>query len=244
MIAIVLVGGKHTVLSEAHPDTPHTLVPIAGEPIASWLTYWLKSQGFKHIIFSAGYGADKFTAWASQITSQEDDLIVDVVTEPRPMGTAGAIANCLKRYPSSTILVANGDSLLLTNLKLAINQFQANSNLDGIILSTSISNAGRFGSLECDANQRLVGFHEKQSGTGPVNAGLYLFRSHLFEDISSDKEVSLEYGCFPTWLEAGKHIRVKQTDAPFIDMGTPEALKQAAEKIKKYQVEIMGEEVT
>jgi len=244
MIAIVLVGGKHTVLSNAHRDVPHTLVPLSGEPIASWLTYWLKSQGFKHIIFSAGYGADKFKAWAHQIASQEDDLIVDVVTELRPMGTAGAIANCLRRYPSPTILVANGNSILLANLNYVISEFQANPNLDGMILSTSISNAGRFGSLECDANQRLIGFHEKQSGTGPVNAGLYLFQSHLFEDISADKEVSLEYDCFPKWLEAGKHIKVEQTNAPFIDMGTPDALKQATEKIKQYQVEIIGEEVT
>ena len=133
---------------------------------------------------------------------------------------------------------------MLTDLKPTINQFQATPNLDGMILSTSISNAGRFGSLECDAKQRLVGFHEKQSGTGPVNAGLYLFRSHLFENISADKEVSLEYDCFPTWLEAGKHISVEQTAAPFIDMGTPEALKQAEEKIKKHQFEITGEETT
>ena len=98
MIAIVLVGGKHTVLSDAHPNIPHTLVPVAGEPIASWLTYWLKNQGFKHIVFSAGYGADEFTAWANQFSSQEDDLIIDVVTESRPMGTAGATANCLRRF--------------------------------------------------------------------------------------------------------------------------------------------------
>tara|TARA_R110002110_G_scaffold415719_1_gene654213 strand:+ start:51517 stop:52260 length:744 start_codon:yes stop_codon:yes gene_type:complete len=244
MIAIVLVGGKHRILSDTHPNIPHTLVPIAGEPIASWLTYWLKNQGFKHIIFSAGYGADEFRDWASQFSSQEDDLIIDVVTESRPMGTAGATASCLRRYPASTILVINGNSLLLTDLKPTINQFQSNPNLDGMILSTSISNAGRFGSLECDANQRLIGFHEKQSGTGPVNAGLYLFRSHLFENISSDKETSLEYDCFPTWLKAGKHISVEQTNAPFIDMGTPKALKQAEEKIKKYQLEIMGEEAT
>src|SRR5690606_27342356 len=51
MIAIVLVGGKHNIISETNPLLPLGLVPIAGEPVISWITKWLKQQGFKHIIF-------------------------------------------------------------------------------------------------------------------------------------------------------------------------------------------------
>lgn len=242
MIAIVLAGGKQTVLSEAHAHLPNALIPVAGEPIVAWITYWLMHQGFKHIIYSAGYGAEKLSAWTTQLTRQDNDLLLDVAAESRPLGTAGAAANCLRRYPSSSVLVLNADSLLLTDLHAMITKFQQNPNIDAMILSTTIRNAGRFGSLEHDAQNRLVGFHEKQSGTGPVNAGVYLFRSHLLEQIPSDKVTSLEYHCFPKWLEEGKHILVEPTNAPFIDMGTPEALKSAEEKIEHYKGKILGEE--
>lgn len=243
MIAIVLAGGKQTVLSEAHPNVPNALVPVAGEPIVAWITYWLIQQGFKHIIYSAGFGSEQLSAWATHLTSQDNSLLLDVVTESRPLGTAGAAANCLRRHPSSSVLVVNADALLLTDLRPATEYFKIHKNLDAMILSTSISNAGRFGSLEFDENNRLLGFHEKQSGTGPVNAGIYFFRGTLLDNIPSDKVFSLEYHCFPKWLEEGKQIHVEHTDAPFIDMGTPEALKKAEQKILKNRDRIIGEEV-
>lgn len=241
MIAIVLVGGKQKIISEKKPDTPLGLLNIAGEPIVSWITKWLKQQGFKHIVFSAGTGAEQIKAWANHVSSQEDNLLVDVVVEPRPLGTAGAAAYCIRRYPCSNALIINGDSLLLTNLKPSIRKLKNTPELDGIIMGTKITNAGRFGSLECDKNHRLIGFHEKQSGNGFVNAGVYLLRSHLLENIHSDKEMSLEYDCFPHWLQQGKQIYVTSSPKPFIDMGTTEAFKNAEEQILLYQAEITGE---
>lgn len=241
MIAIVLVGGKHNIISETNPDTPLGLLPIAGEPVVSWITKWLKQQGFKHIIFSAGFGADKIIAWANHISSQENDFFVDVVAESRPLGTAGAAAFCARRYPSSTILVANGDALLLTNLKPSLRKLQSDSSLDGIIMGAKVANAGRYGSLECDSENRLIGFHEKKSGTDVVNAGVYLLRSHLLEDLNADKEISLEYDCFPMWLKAGKEIHVSRCSDPFIDMGSIEALKGAEEQMLRYQALLTGD---
>lgn len=235
MIAIVLAGGKHQVVSESNPETPLALLSMAGEPVISWITKWLMQQGCQHIVFSAGYGADKMAAWASHISSQESNLFIDVVTESRPLGTAGAAAYCLRRYPTRYVLIVNGDSLLLTNLKPAIHTLKHNPQLDGIIVGAQITNAGRFGHLECDAQNRLIGFHEKQSGNGLINAGVYLLQSQLLENIQSDKMVSLEYDCFPQWLKQNKQIDVLPSADPFIDMGTPEALKNAEQQILRYR---------
>lgn len=241
MIAIVLVGGKHTVIDEAHPNLPLSLIPIAGEPVIAWITKWLKLQGFKHIVLSAGFGADKITSWAEQAANQEPDFIIDVVSESRPLGTAGAVANAIRRYPSSTVLITNGDSLLLTDLKPSLKKLTNTPDLDGIIMSTKITNAGRFGALECDSKNTLIGFHEKQSGSDVINAGLYLLRSHLFESIQSDKEISLEYECFPQWIAQQKQILVEKSTAPFIDMGTSEAIKVAEALLIQHQAQITGE---
>ena len=74
-----------------------------------------------------------------------------------------------------------------------------------------------------------------QAGKGLINAGVYLLRNNLFDDIIADKELSLEYDCFPTWLQERKRFEVTDDAAPFIDIGTPESLKRANELIENYQ---------
>ncbi len=85
-----------------------------------------------------------------------------------------------------------------------------------MIVGTSVNNAGRFGTLEVDNNQRLLAFKEKHPGNGPINAGIYLLRNELLSDIITHKETSLEYDCFPHWLNEGKQIEVIDYNAPFM----------------------------
>ena len=241
MIAIVLVGGKQSLVSELYPDLPTSLIPIAGEHFLYWLTQWLKSQGFRHIVFSAGKNSDKIAAWANHFAMLEPSLCLDVVTESRPLGTAGAAALCAKRYPSTFSFIFNGDSILLTNLRPAISKLKKSKNLDGIILGTSITNAGRFGTLEVDEKHSLKAFKEKEPGRGLINAGVYMLRNELLTDIDTAKELSLEYNCFPQWLKENKQIHVMDDTSPFIDIGTPDSLRRADKLVNQYQDVITGQ---
>lgn len=241
MIAIVLVGGKQTSVSELYPDLPLPLISVAGEPFLYWLTQWLKTQGFTHIVYSAGHFSEKITAWAHQLASLEPTLCLDVVTEIRPLGTAGAAVLCANRFPSPFTFIVNGDSILLTDVQSAIEKLKNNPHIDGIILGTSITNAGRFGALEVNQNNKLCAFKEKQPGNGLINAGAYLLRHELLANFNADKELSLEYDCFPLWLSLGKHIEVIDGTSPFIDIGTPETLKKAHDMIMEHQPIITGQ---
>jgi D-glycero-alpha-D-manno-heptose 1-phosphate guanylyltransferase len=239
MIAIVLVGGKGSLLND-HPDLPNSLVHVAGEPFLFWLSYWLKSLGVTHIVYSAGHHAEKIEAWANHFANIEPSLCLDVVTESRPLGTAGAAALCAKRFPSTFTFIVNGDSILLAPIQPAIQRLMNNSDTDGIIFGTNVTNAGRFGTLEVDNTNRLLAFKEKKPGNGAINAGVYLLRNELLSEVISGKEHSLEYDCFPQWVNEHKHIHVMDTPAPFIDVGTPEALKRAEKLIHQYQGLITG----
>lgn len=240
MIAIVLVGGKGSLVSELYPELPPPLIPVNGQPFLYWLTLWLHAQGFKHIVYSAGHHAEKMSAWVNHMADIQPDMCLDIVTEARPLGTAGAAALCAKRFPSPYTVVVNGDSILLTNIGPQLEKLRNQTNLDGIILGASVTNAGRFGTLETDEEHRLLAFKEKQPGNGAINAGVYLLKSELLSDINSDKELSLEYDCFPQWLTQGKQIEVVENDSPFIDIGTPETLKRAHELVVEHQTIITG----
>ncbi len=234
MVAIILVGGKHLL---------NPLTPVAKHPFLYWLSLWLKSQGLTHLVYSVGSQyADKISAFAQQLASAEPALCLDVVIESRPLGTGGAAALCAQRFPSDYSLVVNGDSILLSQIRPAIHMLKQQATLDGILFGTPITNAGRFGTLEVNAQQQLTAFREKQPGNGPVNAGVYLLRHTLLANVSTDKESSLEYDCFPQWLAAGKNIGVFAQSAPFIDIGTPETLKRAHELVVEYQPYISGQQ--
>ncbi len=233
MVAIVLVGGKHLL---------NPLIPVAKEPFLYWLTLWLKSQGVAHIVYSTSHQhADKITAFTQHLANSLPMLCIDVITEARPLGTGGGSALCAQRFPSDYTLIVNGDSILLCDIRSAFQKLQQNPTLDGIIFGVNLPNAGRFGTLEVDDNQLLNAFREKQPGKGAVNAGVYLLKNELLTNVNPDKESSLEYDCFPQWLNQGKSIAVIDGSEPFIDIGTPETLKRAHELVEEYQPLIMGQ---
>lgn len=234
MVAIVLVGGKHLL---------NPLIPVAKQPFLYWLTLWLKSQGLSHIVYSASsQQAPKIEAFAQYLMSTMPSLCLDVVTEARPLGTGGAAALCAQRFPSNYTLIVNGDSILLSDIRPAFKKLQQDPTLDGIIFGATIANAGRFGTLEVDVHQQLSAFKEKQPGKGSINAGVYLLKNELLQDVNPDKESSLECDCFPTWLTMGKLFAVMDNHAPFIDIGTPETLKKAHEMVIQHQPFISGQQ--
>ncbi len=96
-----------------YPELPFPLIPVSGEPFLFWVTQWLKTLGFSHIVYSAGHFAEKVTAWAHHAASIDPSLCLDVVVEHRSLGTAGATTLCANRFPSSFTFVVNGNSILL-----------------------------------------------------------------------------------------------------------------------------------
>jgi D-glycero-alpha-D-manno-heptose 1-phosphate guanylyltransferase len=232
MTAIVLAGGRPSIVNANYPELPTALIPVAGAPFLHWLTLWLKAQGILDIVFAGGYKGEKLLAWAGQTSSIHPELCLDVVIEGRPQGTGGAIALCAKRFPDDYFIILNGDCLLLTNLKTALAEIKRNRKLDGIILGTSLTNAGRFGALSIDDNGNLTQFNEKRPNDGLINAGIYILKKELLDEIVVDKSSSIEVDYFPKWLNDGRKFKVICSDAPFVDIGTPESLAKAEEMLQ------------
>lgn len=229
MTAIILVGGKD--------DAP--FMQTANEPFLFWLTQWLKKHQFNQIVYSAAHNSEKIQTCVNDIANREPKLCLDVVTENTPLGTGGAAALSAQRHPANTVLITNGDSLLLEDLQQGIAILKSDPQIDGILFATTLPNAGRFGRLALENNQ-LVEFKEKEAGSGPINAGIYLLRSKLLREIASEKNVSLERDCFPAWLKQGKHFHVIVSKAPFLDLGSQDGLKQAEQFFDEHHDIIMG----
>ena len=243
MTAIVLAGGKKSLLNELYPDLPPALVPLAEKPFLYWLTQWIKQQAFNQIVYGAGIHFDTISAWANQQALLDADYCFDVFGETRPLGTAGATLQAAKRFPSEVFLVVNGDSLVLTDITPYLEKLKETPELDGMLIGANLNNAGRFGSLLVNEQGILEAFKEKQPSKALCNTGVYLLKQPLLEKLPSDKELSLEYDCFPKWIEQGKRFEVIPFDGPFIDIGSPESLSKVRETMVPFLKTLHAEPV-
>lgn len=63
MKTILMAGGRGTRIAELFPNIPKPLIPVAGMPILEREIRSLCAQGFKDIILTVGYLADKIIAY-------------------------------------------------------------------------------------------------------------------------------------------------------------------------------------
>ena len=105
----------------------------------------------------------------------------------------------------------------------------------GAILGLRVEDASRYGTVACDPEGWLVSFQEKRPGAGIINAGVYLLRASAVAEFPKQFPLSFEREVFPALYMGRKRLKVCVTQAPFLDIGTPETLPQAAEFLKQHQ---------
>ena len=176
--AVILAGGKGTRIAALYPNTPKPMIPVVGHPFLHWVTAWVVGQGIRDVVYSVGHLAEQIQAWVTGL-EHLPGVRLRYRGERVPLGTGGGALNCLDLCAES-VLVLNGDSLVLVDIEPAFARFRG-EDLDGIIIATEVPDASRYGSLETDDAGLLCGFHEKRSGRGLINCGVYLFRHQLLE---------------------------------------------------------------
>lgn len=220
MRAYVLCGGFGTRLRSVIHDTQKAVVPVHGEPFLLHVLRQLADSPVTEVVLCAYYRADQLAAQQAFL-AQQTGLSVQLVVEPEPLGTGGALLNALQQYPASErFLVLNADTFVQANGYQQLATAQGNG-----ILAVQVDDTSRYGTLEVTAQGDLVGLHEKAaSGAGLINAGVYAFEAHLFDDFAVTP-MSLERDLLPAVL-ATVPIKTHVYAGPFIDIGTPEALQR------------------
>ncbi|HZQ47699.1 MAG TPA: nucleotidyltransferase family protein [Verrucomicrobiae bacterium] len=224
--AVILAGGFGTRVRHLLPDLPKPMAPVAGKPFLEWVIRFLAAQGLRQVVLSTGYKSELVEEHFRE--HRINKMQISCVAETEPLGTAGGFLNAVKATGEkpSAWLVVNGDSLVFADLCTMFEKL-ANPACAGVVVGRSVPDTSRFGSLACDANGRLLQFAEKRSGAGTVNGGIYLLRDSLLAEFPPQSPLSFETEVFPLLIEQGEWLEVISSNAPFLDIGTPETLPQA-----------------
>lgn len=99
--AIILAGGFGTRLRPIiGDDTPKCMAPIMGKPMISFIINNMKKQGIEDITLALHYKPESFVKKFGHLRCVIEDM---------PLGTGGAIKNCIEG--DEPVLVCNGDTI-------------------------------------------------------------------------------------------------------------------------------------
>ncbi len=225
LTAVVLAGGRGTRIASLYPDLPKPLIPARGEPFLHWVTAWLATQGVRDVVYSTGYLGEQIENWVASLESTSE-VRLRCRRETKALGTGGGIINCLDLC-ADTVLALNGDSMLIADLGPFFARFDE-TGVDGVLLGLHVEDAARYGTIDIDMQGFLRAFAEKRSGPGIINGGVYLLRRDIFDRFPRSEAVSMEYDVLPQLAASGARLAVHVvSDAPFLDIGTPESVALA-----------------
>ncbi len=233
--AVLLVGGQGTRLRPLTVNTPKPMLPVAGVPFTVHQITRARDAGVRRIVLATSYRAEVFAEFI-----EDADLGIEVViaTEEEPLGTGGAIRHALAHLesgPDDPVLIFNGD--VLSGLDISgLVEAHVRSGSDVTLYLTPVDDPRAYGLVPIDADGRVQAFLEKPSTpeeiiTDLINAGCYVFKRSVIEQIPTGRVVSVERETFPGLLASGAHVRGVVDEGYWLDLGTPLAFVQGSKDL-------------
>jgi len=223
--AIILAGGKGTRLRSIIPDLPKPLALINGEPFLDILLAQLNSFNcINRVVLAVGYKSDMIINRYADNSAYNFKILFSI--EKNLLGTGGAIKQAIPLTTSDDILVLNGDSYVDVNIGEFMAEHKSTTAFASVVLKEE-KNANRYGRVEIDKRKRVLLFEEKVNNNTPgfINAGMYLMKRDIFNEVEESSVLSLEREILPRLVISGVYGYV--ASGKFIDIGIPETYKIA-----------------
>jgi MurNAc alpha-1-phosphate uridylyltransferase len=209
MKAIILSSGKGTRMMPLTKDTPKPMLEVNGEPLIAHKIKLLEDASINEIFINVAYKKDVITNYIKSLN--KNIYLID--EGDKPLGTAAGIRNIVSDLKDESFIVINSD--VWTDYPLdQLKELDLNDNLAHIVLiETPDYLAGDF-----DINGEAI-----TTGKKYVFSGIGKYHTELFKKYN-DKDLG-------DILRAEEKISFSIYDRQWMDIGTPERLKQIKELI-------------
>lgn len=227
--AVILAGGLGTRLGERSRGLPKPMQPVGGRPFLDHVVWNLRRHGVKDLIFSVGHLADSIVDFFGDGSSA--GVSVRYVREPRPLGTAGALALC-GDVLAERFLLLNGDTLFDVNLD-DLDLLSRETGGTATLALRSVEDVSRYGEVALDGHW-VTRFAEKEGRhPGLVSGGLAVLDRSILDVIPAGP-ASLERDVFPGLVTA-RRMAARGYDGFFIDIGLPDTLDLAQTSVPRWR---------
>ena len=209
MKAIILSSGKGTRMMPLTKDMPKPMLEVNGEPLIAHKIKLLEDVSINEIFINVAYKKDVIINYVKSLN--KNIHLIDEGDEP--LGTAAGIRNIVSDLKDECFIVINSD--VWTDYRLdQLKELDLNDNLAHIVLiETPDYLAGDF-----DINDGAL-----TTGKKYVFSGIGKYHTELFKKYN-DKDLG-------DILRAEKKTGFNIYDGQWMDIGTPERLKQIKELI-------------
>jgi glucose-1-phosphate cytidylyltransferase len=212
MKVVILCGGKGTRLREETEFRPKPMVPIGARPILWHIMKIYATHGHRDFVLCLGYKGEMIKEYFrnylwntcdttltlgrnAQVefhsTHDEEDWRVTLADTGEDSMTAYRV-KCVQKYinQGDSFLLTYGDGLANIDINAAI---AAHRTARKVCTVAAVHPAGRFGSLQIDADGAIHTFTEKpQFESAYINGGYMVCDYRMFDYLPSDPAVMLE----------------------------------------------------
>jgi NDP-sugar pyrophosphorylase family protein len=227
MRAMILAGSKGSEIQPLTSNLPKPIVPLGNIPFIFYQLDVLKKAGLKDIVLLLSYQPRKIQEILGDGSNY--GLVIHYVTEPEPLGTAGAIKNAAALF-DQTVLILNGDILTAVDLQEILDQHRQNK-VPLTLVEGSSATPERCGMILANGQGMVTGFIEKPRGDelkeGHANVGIYIMEREVLDHIPDSTHYTLERELMPQLIRTGLHISAHHTDAYWCHIGDPYSYHQA-----------------
>ena len=243
--AIVLVGGRGSRLQGLTKNKSKSYVSFMGKyriidfPLSSLSNSGVEEVGLitqyepyelmRYIGSGSSWDLDYYNAGVSFLTPYE--AMNSVVYQK---GTANAVLSqidFIKSLESKYVLILSGDQIYKIDFREILEEHKKN-NAELTIISKDIidrkEDLSRFGIIEYDSNNKVLGFEEKpkKPKSNRISLGMYLFnRDFLLKYLEyADKLVDFGHDLIPFLISETDKVYSYDYKGRFMDVGTIESL--------------------
>lgn len=224
MKTVILCGGYGTRIRDVSDDLPKPMIPIGNYPILWHIMKYYSTFGHKDFILCLGYKSEVIKDFFVNYEVRANDFTItlgsdDSVNFNRKHGEegwkitmaetginamTGARVKRIQNYIGNDqhFMLTYGDGVGDVDLEKLIAFHLSHGKIATL---TGVRPPGRFGELEYDQQNRVLGFNEKpQTSAGRISGGFFICNRDIFKYLNDDESLVLEQEPMKALVQVGQ----------------------------------------
>lgn len=213
MKTVILCGGYGTRIRDVADDIPKPMIPIGSMPILWHIMKYYAHFGHKEFVLCLGYKSRAIKDFFLNYDASQSDFTMGLgcstsaieyhnehpeldwritFAETGLKAMTGARISRIKKYIGNdeNFLLTYGDGVGNIDLDRLLHFHKSHGR---ILTVTGVRPPGRFGELETDERQKVIGFNEKpQASGGRISGGFFVCRREIFDYLNDDEDLVFE----------------------------------------------------